>query len=416
MIILSESDHSMRLMEKLQLQDLDLKGKRILMRVDFNVPLNKDKTISDDTRLKESLPSIQYILKQGGSVILMSHLGRPKGVRNMEFSLIPCAKALSQLLGQPVLMAEDCIGEKVEKMARDLKAGQILLLENLRFYPAEEKPSLDPSFAKKLALLGDIYVNDAFGTAHRSHSSTALIAQYFPQAAAAGFLMQKEIAFLGQLLDQPKRPFYALIGGAKISTKMGVLSALLAKVDGIFIGGGMAFTFFKAQGISIGNSIHEDDQLSIALNFLKTAADKKIPCYFPTDLVISQAASDQAECKVQLVQRGIPDGWQGMDIGPETCTQWKAILQKAATVLWNGPLGVFEIPAFAKGTEEIARTLASLKATTIVGGGDSVAAINQLQLASKFSHLSTGGGASLEYLEFGHLPGIDALTDKNLSQ
>ena len=381
------------------------------MRVDFNVPLNKDGSISDDTRLRESLPSIQYILQAGGSAILMSHLGRPKNGPDPQFSLAPCAKALSKLLGRPVLMAEDCVGPIVEKMIHNLQPGHVLLLENVRFYPAEEKPSSDPLFAKQLAALGDIYVNDAFGAAHRSHSSTSTIAQFFPGKAAAGLLLQKEISFLGHLLTHPKRPFYALIGGAKISSKMGVLKSLISKVDGIFIGGGMAFTAFQAQGLNIGNSIHEDDQVPIAAEFLKECAKRQVPCWLPTDLVIADDFREDAHTKIITVANGIPDGWQGMDIGPQTLTEWKNTLQSAGTVFWNGPPGVFEFPAFAKGTEEIARTLSSLKATTIVGGGDSVAAINRLHLASKFTHVSTGGGASLEYIEFGHLPGIDALSD-----
>lgn len=398
-------------MQKLQLQDLDLNNKKVLMRVDFNVPLNKDGSISDDTRLRESVPSIQHILKAGGSAILMSHLGRPKEGRDPQFSLATCARALTQLLGIPVLLAEDCVGEKVEKMAHELKHGQVLLLENLRFYPAEEKPSLDPNFAKKLASLGDVYVNDAFGTAHRNHSSTAVIAQYFPGKAAAGLLMQKEIQFLSRLISRPKRPFYAIIGGAKVSTKMGVLKSLLSKVDGIFIGGGMAFTFFKAKKLGIGNSIHEDDQIPVAELFLAECAEKKVRCFLPEDLVITDAFRNDAHCKTISTADGIPDGWQGMDIGPQTISLWKTALQDAATIFWNGPLGVFEFSKFAKGTEEIARMLAALQATTVVGGGDSVAAINQLGLASKFSHISTGGGASLEFIEFGRLPGIDALSD-----
>ena len=398
-------------MVKLNIQDLDLQGKKVLVRVDFNVPLNKDGSIADDTRIRESLPSIQHILQAGGIAILMSHLGRPKGAPDFQFSLAPCAKALSKLLGIPVIMAEDCIGEKAEKMARDLKPGQVLLLENLRFHPAEEKPSLDPTFAKKLASLGDLYVNDAFGTAHRSHSSTAIIAQYFPGKSAAGFLMQKEINFLSSLLH-PKQPFYAIIGGAKISTKIGVLKSLLSKVEGIFIGGGMSFTFFLSQGFKIGNSIHEDEQIPAASEFLKECSEKKISCSLPKDLIIANAFADHAQSQCILASQGIPDGWQGMDIGPQTIEEWSKSLQNAATIFWNGPLGVFEFPHFAKGTEQIAKTLSSSSATTVVGGGDSVSAINRLGLASAFTHVSTGGGASLEFIEFGHLPGIDALTDK----
>ncbi len=399
-------------MKKLQLQDLDPQGKKVLVRVDFNVPLSKDGSVVDDTRIRESLPTIQYILKSGGSAILMSHLGRPKGTPDPQFSLIPCAKALSKLLGIPVQMAEDCIGEKVEKIASDLKPGQVLLLENLRFHPAEEKPSIDPTFAKKLARLGDIYVNDAFGTAHRMHASTAAIAQYFPGKSAAGFLMLKEIHFLSSLLN-PKRPFYAIIGGAKISTKMGVLKSLLSKTDGIFIGGGMAFTCYLAQGIKIGNSIHEDDQIPVATEFLKACDEKKIPCWLPEDLIIADAFRDDAQSQCITASQGIPDGWQGMDIGPETVEKWSTILKNAETIFWNGPLGVFEFPHFAKGTEQIAKVLSSLKAITVIGGGDSVAAVHQLGLISSFTHVSTGGGASLEFIEYGHLPGIEALTGVN---
>jgi phosphoglycerate kinase len=398
-------------MNKLSLKDLPLKGQRVLMRVDFNVPMEKGGGITDDTRIKETLPSIQYILDQGGSVVLMSHLGRPKGKRDPQFSLTPCAKRLEELLKKPVRFASDCIGAEAEKMAKELKSGEVLLLENLRFYPAEEDPKSDPFFAKQLAALGQVYVNDAFGAAHRAHSSTAVIAQYFPGKAAAGFLMEKEINFLSGILSNAKRPFYALIGGAKISTKMGVLQSLTDKVDAIFIGGGMAYTFLKAQGMTIGDSIVEDDQIPTATAFLQTCQKKGVKVWLPEDIVIANAFKADAQAKI--VTADIPAGWQGMDIGPKTLQTWKDALKDAATVFWNGPLGVYEFPAFAKGTEGIARLLSTLSATTIVGGGDSVAAINALHLGEKFSHLSTGGGASLEYLEFGKLPGIDALSDRN---
>lgn len=398
-------------MAKLTLQDLPLKGKKVLVRVDFNVPLNKDGTISDDTRIKEAIPSIQYILDQGGCVILMSHLGRPKSKKDLQFSLGICAKRLSQMLAAPVFFAPDCIGKEVEKMAQELKGGQVLLLENLRFYPAEEDPSSDPTFAKQLSQLADFYVNDAFGTAHRKHSSTATIAQYFPGKAAMGLLMQKEINFLEPLVKNPKRPFYAIIGGAKISTKIGVLKSLLNKVDEMFIGGGMAYTFFKAQGKEIGDSIFEESCLPQANEFLQVCASKNIKLHLPLDIVIAEAFRDDANYKTIPAGEAIPKGWQGMDIGPKTSAAWIADFQKAATVFWNGPVGVFEFPHFARGTQEIAKALAELKATTIVGGGDSVAAINALGIQKQFTHLSTGGGASLELLEFGHLPGIDALSD-----
>jgi phosphoglycerate kinase len=398
-------------MRKLQLSDLDLKGKKVLIRVDFNVPQNPDGTIADETRIRESLPTIQYALNAGAAVILMSHLGRPKGKRDPQFSLAPCATALSHLLNRPVAMAPDCIGSETAALAHNLKPGQVLLLENLRFYPAEEKPELDPTFAKQLASLADLYVNDAFGTAHRAHASTATIASNFPHKAAAGILLQKEIDFLLPLVTHPLRPFYALIGGAKISSKIGVLSALAEHVDALFIGGAMAYTFFKAQGIDIGNSLCELDQLETAQALIEKCAVKKIPLHLPIDQLISTSLSPSSPTEVTPTTQAIPAGWQGVDIGPKTAASWKTALQSAATIFWNGPVGIFEIAPFAQGTQAIAQTLAHLQATTIVGGGDSVSAINQLGLASRFTHLSTGGGASLEFLEQGHLPGIDALSN-----
>jgi phosphoglycerate kinase len=455
------------MMNRLKLQDLALKGKKALVRVDFNVPQDKSGKITDDTRIREALPTIQYVLNEGGSVILMSHLGRPKGKNDPTFSLRPIAKRLEELLGKPVRFANDCNGPEAERNASDLREGEVLLLENLRFHEAEEKPEKDPSFAKKLASLGDLYVNDAFGTAHRKHSSTFTIAQYFPNRSAAGFLIQKEIDFLSRLIVNPERPFYAIIGGAKVSTKMGVLKSLLRRIDGIFIGGGMAYTFFKAQGISIGNSIFEEASLEEAKEFLKACipnvfqklefqhsrrpkfepgeaeieadpvkqrvdadgfkgkdagtADnqflkhipynsKKVKLFLPVDLIIADAFQEDATAKTISTEGGIPEGWQGVDIGPKTLKTWKHALSEAATVFWNGPLGVFEFPRFAKGTEEIAKTVAHLEATTVVGGGDSVSAINALTLSKNFSHVSTGGGASLEFLEFGELPGINVLS------
>jgi phosphoglycerate kinase len=397
---------------KLTIQDLVLAGKKVLIRVDFNVPLNKDGSIADDTRIKESIPTIQHALQQGAAVILMSHLGRPKSKKDVQYSLGICAKKLSQLVAAPVFFATDCVGKDVEKMVQDLKGGQVLLLENLRFYPAEEDPSLDPNFAKELSKFGDFYVNDAFGTAHRKHSSTAVIAQYFPGKAAMGLLMQKEIQHLEPLLKKPEHPFFILIGGAKISSKIGVLKSLMKKVDGLYIGGGMAFTFFKAQGIEIGDSIFEETSLLEAENLMKECLSKKIPLHFPTDIVIADGFRNDATFKTIQVSEGIPKGWMGMDMGPETIQAWSEDFQKAATLFWNGPVGVFEFPHFARGTQEMAKAIANLKANTIVGGGDSVSAINQLGLSSKFKHVSTGGGASLEYLELGKLPGIEALSDK----
>ncbi len=391
---------------KLSIHQLPLQGEKVLLRVDFNVPLSPEGKITDDTRIREALPTIQYILKQGGSVILMSHLGRPKGKKDPQFSLAPCQKRLSELLGIPVLFAPDCVGPQAETMAEALLPGQVLMLENLRFYPAEEDPDSDPSFAQKLAKLGDLYVNDAFGTAHRKHASTASIAHYFPGKRAVGLLMEKEIAFFDRMLTNPKRPFYALIGGAKIGTKLGVLSSLVSKVDALFIGGGMAFTFLKAQGIAVGDSLVDDDDacLAHAKELLKS---NKI--HLPKDLLIADAFKADAAIRVISVEEGIPKGWQGMDIGPQTVREWAQAFQKAKTVFWNGPVGVFEFPRFGKGTEEMATAIAALNATTVVGGGDSVAAVNACHLADRFSHVSTGGGASLEYIEFGHLPGIDAV-------
>jgi len=394
-------------MNKLTLTDLSLEGKQVLMRVDFNVPLNKDGTISDDTRIRASLPSIAYILNHGASLILMSHLGRPKGV-DPKLSLAPCAKRLSELLGKPVALAPDCVGSEVEAMAKALKPGNILLLENVRFHAAEEEPEKDPSFVQALAELGDVYVNDAFGTAHRAHASTALIAKCFPKKAAAGFLMEKEIEALAPLVNLPERPFYAIIGGAKVSTKIGLIQNLLKFVDGLFLGGGMVFTFLKAQGIEIGNSLYEEEYVQTAKAILKNS--RKL--HFPSDLVIADSFSNEAKRRTIRFSEPIPEGWQGLDIGAETVKEWTSSLTNAATVFWNGPMGVFEMPHFAVGTREIAKVLATTNAKVIVGGGDSVAAIEQAGLADRFYHLSTGGGAAIEFLEFGHLPGIDALSEK----
>ena len=395
-------------MKPLTLTDLSLKAKRVLMRVDFNVPLNKDGSISDDSRIRASLPSVEYVLTHGASLILMSHLGRPKAAPDPQFSLAPCAKRLSELLKKPVALAPDCVGPKVEKMASQLKPGEVLLLENIRFHPGEETPEKEPTFAASLAKLGDLYVNDAFGTAHRAHASTALIASYFPSCSAAGFLMEKEIAFLSPLLHNPKRPFYTILGGAKVSTKIGVLKNLLSQVDALFIGGGMAFTFLKAQGIEIGSSLFEAGELDTAKDILRSPK-----LHLPLDLAIADAFSNDANRKTVEVTSGVPTGWQGMDIGPKTISDWSQALERAATVFWNGPVGVFEMPRFAEGTRAIATRLANLKAAqTIVGGGDSVAAIQQMGLADRFTHLSTGGGASLEFLELGHLPGLDCLTKR----
>jgi phosphoglycerate kinase len=394
---------------KLSISDLQLDGKRVLIRVDFNVPLDKHGAITDDTRIVSSLPTIRYVLDHGGKAILMSHFGRPKG-KQAEFSLAPCAKRLSELLGKKVVMAPDCIGVAAESLAQKMRPGDVLLLENVRFYPAEEKPELDPNFAKKLASLGDYYINDAFGSAHRAHSSTTTVASYFPDKAATGFLMEKEITFLGGALLEPKRPFYAIIGGAKISTKIGVLKSLLQKVDALFLGGGMAYTFFKAQGISIGKSICEESMLTVAQEILAEAKRKNVQLFLPVDIVAATAFENDAPSQTFDVATGIPDEYQGVDIGEKTIAKWTEELKKGKTIFWNGPVGVFEFKAFAKGTDSIAKTLAQLTdATTIVGGGDSIAALQANGCADKITHISTGGGASLEYIEQGKLPGIEAL-------
>ena len=391
--------------------DLDLPGKRVLMRVDFNVPLDSEGRITDDTRIEASLASIRYVLEHGASLVLMSHLGRPKG-KTPELSLAPCAARLSELLGINVTLAPDSVGLQVEELANNLQPGEVLLLENLRFHPGEEAPDKEPDFVKNLAKLGDYYVNDAFGTAHRAHASTAHITQFFPGRAASGFLLDKEIEFLGSTFKDPQKPFYAIIGGAKISSKIGVLKALLNKVNALLIGGGMAYTFFKAQGYSIGNSICEDEYIPAAKELLEQAKAKGVKLLLPIDNVVADRPQNGAKTLIVESSKGIPDGYQGVDIGPQTIHLFRQQIQDAATLFWNGPLGIFEQSEFAKGTQAIALAVAQMDATTIVGGGDSVAAIDAAGVGEKITHLSTGGGASIEYIEFGKLPGIDALSDK----
>ncbi|MFA5249965.1 MAG: phosphoglycerate kinase [Parachlamydiales bacterium] len=386
-------------------------GQTVLMRVDFNVPL-QDGKIKNDERIKAALPSIQYLLKQGCPLILMSHLGSPKGQIKTELSLRPVAERLSELLQKPVQMAAESIGQAVEAKAKALRAGEILLLENLRFYPAEEKPETDPSFAQKLAALGTVYVNDAFGTCHRKHASTYAIAAFFPNKALMGFLIEKEIKYLDECLKNPKRPFCALIGGAKLSSKIGVLLGLLDKVDELFIGGAMAYAFFKQKGLSIGASLFEQGSEKTALKILQKAAKKKIPVHLPEDLVIAESFNNEAKTKIIPAQENIPDNYMGMDIGPKTVESWKRKLHSAKTIFWNGPLGVFEMENFSRGTKGLALAISAGSAVSIVGGGDSVAAIEALHLKEKFTHLSTGGGASLEYLENGSLPCIEVLTKR----
>lgn len=395
-------------LKTLSLENLPVKNQKVLMRVDFNVPIDKSATIKDDTRIRASIPSITHILDRGGSVILMSHLGRPKGVVNKELSLHPCAARLQELLGRPVQFAGDCVGPEATHMAKNLKPGEVLLLENLRFHAAEEKPETDPGFAKSLAELGTLYVNDAFGTAHRAHSSTVSLPKLFPGKAAAGFLIIKEIKFLGETLQNPKRPFLALIGGAKISSKIGVLKALLSKVDSLLIGGGMAYTFMKAKGESVGKSLFEEGLEKEAILVLKLAEERKVPVILPVDHIVTDSLVDSKEIKT--VVGSIPQGYYGVDIGPETINLFKGSIAKAGTIFWNGPMGIFEDPRFSKGTKDVAKAIAESSVISIIGGGDSVAAAHEMGVAGSITHLSTGGGASLEYIELGTLPGIEALS------
>lgn len=388
---------------KKTIRDVDYRGKRVLVRVDFNVPI-KDGEVGDDTRIRAALPTLQYLLDQGAALILCSHLGRPKGEPKPEFSLRPVAGHLSKLLGREVFFAEDCIGPMAEKAAAALKPGEVLLLENTRFHAGETKN--DQEMSRQLASLADLYVNDAFGSAHRAHASTEGVAHFLP--AAAGFLMEKEIRYLGQAVADPKRPFIAILGGAKIGDKIGVIRNLLTKADRVLIGGGMANTFFKAQGYPVSDSLVEDEALDTARELLQQGGAK---LQLPVDVVIADRFEAEAEMKTIPVG-AIPDGWRIMDIGPETVKVFSKALQGAGTVVWNGPMGVFEFPRFAQGTFGVARAVADCGATTIIGGGDSVAAINQSGLADKISHISTGGGASLEMLEGLALPGVVALEDK----
>ena len=399
-------------MTYLSVKDLDMKGKKVLLRVDFNVPFDKDNNITDLTRIKESLPTIRLILEKGGRIILMSHLGRPNGTKNLQYSLKPCAEALSTLLHHPVLFISDIMGQETKKNLSTLQDGEVALLENLRFYEAEENPSLDLSFAKNLASYGDLYVNDAFGASHREHSSIVTLADHFPSKAATGLLLEKEIEALDKLATMPPRPFHAIIGGAKISSKLGVLQALVNKADALYIGGAMAFTFLLALGIEIGDSPCEPNLINTAKELINTCKERKIPLFLPDDLLISKDFSNTSEFKTIKSSQGIEKGWRGMDIGPETLFTWEHELKKARSIFWNGPVGVFEFSYFANGTFTLSKFLSSLSSERIIGGGDSVAAINQLGLASYFTHISTGGGASLEFLEKGTLPGIEILTKK----
>lgn len=388
-------------------KDLDVKDKRVFVRVDFNVPLDENRNVTDDTRIRAALPTIKYLLDNGAKVILASHLGRPKGQVNEKYSLAPAAKRLEQLLGKPVAMAKDCIGENPRELVAGMKPGDVVLLENLRFHPEEEKN--DPAFAKELAELADLYVNDAFGTAHRAHASTAGIADYLP--AAAGFLLEKEVNYLARAVSAPEKPFVAIIGGAKVSDKIGVIENLLDKVDTLIIGGGMANTFLKAQGNAMGKSLVEDEKVELAKSTLEKAKNKGVKMLLPGDLVVAEAVSAEARPQVVAAQ-DVPVDKMAVDIGPKSAEAFAEALQGAKTVVWNGPMGVFEIDKFARGTEAVAKAVAASGATSIVGGGDSVAAVEKMGVADKISHISTGGGASLELLEGRELPGVKALEKK----
>ena len=394
-------------MSKKTVKDIDLKEKRVLARCDFNVPMDQNRNITDNRRIVSALPTIQYLLEQNCKLVLCSHLGRPKGEFKPEYSLKPVAKELSKLLGKEVIMANDVVGEDAKSKAKNLKNGEILLLENLRFH--REETDNDPEFAKELASFGEVFVNDAFGTAHRAHASTEGVAHYLP--AVSGFLIEKELKFLGEALENPERPFMAILGGSKVSDKIGVIENLLEKVDTLLIGGGMAYTFFKAQGYSVGDSICEEDKLELALELMEKAKNKGVKLLLPIDNKIGKEFKADTESKT-VKSTEIPDGWEGLDIGEKTIELYTKELQNAKTIVWNGPLGVFEFDQFAVGTNAIAKALGDIDAVKIIGGGDSASAVEKAGVAEKMTHISTGGGASLEFLEGKKLPGIEALQDK----
>jgi len=396
------------MLNKKTIEDIDVKGKKVLVRVDFNVPQDESGRITDDKRIVAALPTIKYLIDNKAKAILVSHLGRPKSGFEEKFSMKPVAKRLSELLKQEVIMAKDVIGDDAKEKAANLKEGEVLLLENVRFHKEETKN--DKEFAKALASLADIYVNDAFGTAHRAHASTAGVADYLP--AVCGYLIKKEIEIMGKALSKPARPFVAILGGAKVSDKIGVIDNLIDKVDALIIGGGMAYTFLKAKGYQIGNSICEEDKLDLARDLMKKAEEKGVEIHLPVGSIVGKEFKNDTESKY-VPSDAMPDGWMGMDIGSLTVEDFTKVIMKAKTIVWNGPMGVFEFPNFAHGTKEIARAVAESGAISIVGGGDSAAAVEQLGYAEKITHISTGGGASLEFLEGKVLPGIDVLMDKN---
>lgn len=395
-------------MAKKTIEDIQVSGKKVLVRVDFNVPLTEDGTVSDDKRIVAALPTIKYLLENNAKVILCSHLGRPKGAVNPKYSLAPVGKRLAELLPDTrIWFAEDTIGESAKTAIADMKDGEIVLLENTRFHKEEEKN--DPEFAKALASLADIFVSDAFGTVHRAHASTAGVADYIP--AVAGYLIGKELGIMGEALDNPVRPFVAILGGAKVADKIGVIKNLLTKCDSLIIGGGMAYTFFKAKGYEIGNSLLDADSIELAKDLMKEAEERGVALLLPVDTVVAKEFAADAEHKTVLSSE-IPEGWEGLDIGEKTIALFRDTILKAKTVVWNGPMGVFEFPAFANGTKAIAQACADCDATTIVGGGDSASAVKKLGFADKITHISTGGGASLEFLEGKTLPGVAVLNDK----
>lgn len=393
-------------MNKMSIKDIDVKGKRVFCRVDFNVPMQNG-VITDDTRVRAALPTIKYLVEQGAKVILASHMGRPKGQVNEDMRLTPVSKKLSELLGKEVAKADEAYGEAVEAEIAKMNDGDILLLENVRFYPGEEKN--DPELAKAFANLADIFVNDAFGAAHRAHASTEGIAKFIP--AVSGFLMQKELDVLGKAMSNPERPFTAIIGGAKVKDKIGVIENLLDKVDNLIIGGGLAYTFIKAQGHEIGTSLLEEDKIELAKSFMEKAKEKGVKFYMPIDAVIAPEFGENVECKPVDID-SIPADWMSLDIGPKTAALYADVIKNSKLVIWNGPMGVFEFDKFANGTKAVAEALANSDAYSVIGGGDSAAAAEKFKLADKMSHISTGGGASLEFIEGKELPGVVALNDK----
>ncbi len=395
-------------MNKKSIKDVDIRGKKVLMRADFNVPLSEELKVGDDTRIKAALPTIKYAVENGARLILMSHLGRPKGEVQDSMRLTPVGDRLSELLGKPVTKLDECVGDGVKKACSEMKDGDVILLENLRFHKEETKN--DPGFAEKLASPGEIYVNDAFGTAHRAHASTEGVTKFL-KTAVAGFLMAREIEYFEKALSEPEKPFVAILGGAKVSDKISVIENLLDKVDSILIGGGMAYTFIKAEGKEIGSSKLEEDKIETAKSLREKAKEKNVKILLPIDHLIADKVD--ASSNTRVVDEAIPQNWMAVDIGPKTVDEFKKELREAKTIMWNGPLGIFEISKFARGTEDIAKYIAALsKSTTIIGGGDTASAISKFGLSDKMSHISTGGGASLEYMEGKDLPGIAALNDK----